>query len=372
MRTFKAKLQLNKLQQKQIDAVIVSCCELHNEILTLALEQGNVPDYNKLGMFYSLVPEVPAVIAQNQIKHTVQAVKRWIIPDVNDDRLGKPRFKVPKTKTNSFRFAISKTTQYQVKQFGKVVRVHVPKIGQVKGRLGQQIVGTIKEVGIKKDSCGDYWMTIVTDNVRKFELPEPLTETLGVDLGIKSTVSASNISGSVVIQPERKKFLDEKNLAALKWASNTDRKALPFVHRKIARRRDDYNWKLARKVVTAANNIYVGDVSPTWLIRGKLARSASDIALFSLKCKMSYLAASAGRHFEVVNEAYTSKTCSNCGQIKEDLKLSDRIYACSCGFVLDRDLNAARTIAKIGERQRLNVVGAEAASTSSGPLGPSC
>jgi hypothetical protein len=58
MRTFKAKLQLNKLQRKQIDAVIVGCCELHNEVLTLALEQDNIPDYNKLGMFYSLVPEV--------------------------------------------------------------------------------------------------------------------------------------------------------------------------------------------------------------------------------------------------------------------------------------------------------------------------
>jgi transposase len=71
---------------------------------------------------------------------------------------------------------------------------------------------------------------------------------------------------------------------------------------------------------------------------------------------MSCLAASAGRHFQEINEAYTSKTCSNCGHVKDKLKLSERIYECfSCSFVLDRDLNAARNICKKGERLRLYV-----------------
>ena len=45
----------------------------------------------------------------------------------------------------------------------------------------------------------------------------------------------------------------------------------------------------------------------------------------------------------------SSKTCSNCGSIKSDLKLKDRIYSCTdCGFILDRDLNAAINLSRFG------------------------
>jgi putative transposase len=307
-----------------------------------------------MSMAYGMV-NIPAAIAQVAIGRVVTAIDRWMVPDVNGNRLGKPRFKVEgRFKTNGFAFPV--VDQRHVRKFGRTVSIYVPKVGWVKGRISERdIAGRVKQVGIKCDACGDFWVTIVTDTVKKTDLPEAATESIGVDLGIKTTVSASNVDGTIVVQPERKKFLDAKNLEALKHASNRDRKALPFVHRKIARRREDYNWKLARKVVSAANNIYVGDVAVKWLISGRLSRQASDIALGSLKNKMSYLAASADRHFEEINEAWTSKTCSGCGTVKESLKLSDRVFACSCGLVLDRDLNAARNIARKGEQLRLSV-----------------
>jgi putative transposase len=261
-----------------------------------------------------------------------------------------------KVLTNSFEFPLRVTQQHFVKQISNVVRVHIPKLGWVKARIGRQIEGLVKRISIKCDTCGDYWLTIVTDHEKVVCLPDSITDNLGVDLGIKTTVSASNVEGTVVVQPERKQFLDNKNLKALKHAANDDTKALPFVHRKIAKRRDDYNWKLARKVVSTADNVYVGNVAVKWLISGKLARQAHDISLSSFKNKMSCLAASAGRRFTVINEAYTSKTCSKCGHIKDKLKLSERIYECfSCGFILDRDLNAARNICKKGERLHLYV-----------------
>jgi putative transposase len=352
MQTFKGKLKLNKTQKRLVDETIINCVSMHNEILALAFEQEAYPDFTSLGMFYSL-SDAPAVIAQSQIRVTCNALDRWIRGDKNGKRSGRPRVKVEKTATNSFSFPI--TDSRHVRQFGGKVSVQIPKIGKVRALFSDRpITGNVKRACVKKDSCGTYWLTVITDNNRKVELPTPLTPDIGVDLGIKTTVSASNVDGSVVVQPERKKFLDERNLAALKHASNHDRKSLPFVHRKIARRRDDYNWKLARKVVSSANNIYVGNVAVKWLISGRLARQASDIALSDLKQKMSYLAASAGRRFEEVNEAWTSKTCSNCGTIKKDLTLRDRVFACSCGLILDRDLNAARNIANIGRLQYLN------------------
>ena len=364
MLTFKAKLQLNKNQKAWISKMIVDCSGLYNMALELAMEQTSyIPS---LFSMMALMKEfdIPTDIAQGQIERACKAIVRSRTMDASGKFFGKPRFKTPKVKTGSFNFPLRESRQHQVRQFGKTIRVHVPKLGWVKARIGREVKGIVKQACIKCDSCGDFWLTLVTTSVKKTELPEAKTESIGVDLGIKTTVSASNVDGSVVIQPERKKFLDEKNLEALKHTSNHDRKSLPFVHRKIARRRDDYNWKLARKVVSSANNIYVGDVAVKWLISGRLARQASDIALSDLKNKMKVLAESADRHFEEVNEAWTSKTCSNCGTIKKDLKLSDRVYECSCGLVLDRDLNAARNICEKG-RQLYLYVEAEANNQSS-------
>jgi putative transposase len=355
MLAYKAKLQLNKLQKSLISKTILDCVELYNTTIELASEQTSIPSEFTM---YSLMKEfdIATDIAQGTIDRACKSVVRSRIPDASGKRFGKPRHKTSKVLTNSFGFPLRTRDQHFVRQIGRTVRVHIPKLGWVKARIGRQIEGLVKQVGIKCDTCGDYWLTIVTDYSKEVSLPDAITDSLGVDLGIKTTVSASNTSGTVVVQPERKQFLDNKNLKALKHAANDDPKALPFVHRKIARRRDDYNWKLARKVVSTAENIYVGNVSVKWLISGKLARQASDIAPSSLKNKMSCLAASAGRHFQEINEAYTSKTCSNCGHVKDKLKLSERIYECfSCNFILDRDLNAARNICKKGEQLRLYV-----------------
>jgi putative transposase len=364
MLTFKAKLQLNKHQKAWISKTIVDCSGLYNMALELAREQtAYIPSPFSM---MALVKEfdIPDDIAKGQIDRVCKAMVRSRTMDASGKFFGKPRFKTPRVKTGSFNFPLRESHQYRVRQFGNTIRVQVPKLGWVKARIGREVEGTVKQACIKCDSCGDFWLTLVTTATKKTELPEAKTESIGVDLGIKTTVSASNADGSVVVQPERKKFLDEKNLKALKHAANNDKKALPFVHRKIARRRDDYNWKLARKVVSSANNIYVGNVAVKWLISGRLARQASDIALSDLKNKMSTLAESAGRHFEEVNEAWTSKTCSNCGKVNKDLKLSDRVYECSCGLVLDRDLNAARNICEKGEQLRLYVE-AEANNQSS-------
>lgn len=355
MLAYKAKLQLNKLQKSLISKTIIDCVDLYNTAVELASEQTSIPSVFSM---QSLMKEfdIATDIAQGTIDRACKAVVRSRIPDASGKRFGKPRNKTAKVLTNSFGFSLRTTQQHLMKQVGNTVRVYVPKLGWVKARIGRQIEGLVKQVGIKCDTCGDYWLTVVTDHEKEVSLPDAITDSLGVDLGMRATVSASNTSGTVVVQPERKQFLDDKNLKALKHASNADPKSLPFVHRKIARRRDDYNWKLARKVVSTANDIYVGNVSVRWLISGKLARQASDISLSSLKNKMSCLAASAGRHFEEIDEAYTSKTCSNCGHVKDKLKLSERTYECfSCGFVLDRDLNAARNICKKGEQLRLYV-----------------
>jgi putative transposase len=81
----------------------------------------------------------------------------------------------------------------------------------------------------------------------------------------------------------------------------------------------------------------------------RLAKSIADAAWSQFADLIACKAAWADRRFVAVNPTYTSQDCSRCGQRKTDLKLSDRVYQCfSCGFVIDRDRNAARNILALG------------------------
>lgn len=74
----------------------------------------------------------------------------------------------------------------------------------------------------------------------------------------------------------------------------------------------------------------------------KLAKAVSDASMRQFRTTLEYKQEWAGGEIKLVDRWYpSSKTCSDCGTIKSDLKLSDRIFKCICGMVKDRDLNAS-------------------------------
>ena len=82
----------------------------------------------------------------------------------------------------------------------------------------------------------------------------------------------------------------------------------------------------------------------------KLAKSIADASFSELRRQLEYKSNWYGKELIVINRLYpSSKTCSNCGNIKDELKLSDREYICDeCGIVIDRDLNASLNILTVG------------------------
>ena len=90
----------------------------------------------------------------------------------------------------------------------------------------------------------------------------------------------------------------------------------------------------------------------------KLAKSIQELGLYELRRQLEYKSKWNNRELILVSRWFpSSKTCSSCGEVKKDLKLSERTFKCQCGFELDRDLNAAINIEKEGQkiliRQRL-------------------
>ena len=73
-----------------------------------------------------------------------------------------------------------------------------------------------------------------------------------------------------------------------------------------------------------------------------LSKAVAQQKFFEFKNKLVFKCKQNDVELRVVDRFYpSSKTCSNCGKVNKDLKLSDRLYRCDCGFNIDRDLNAS-------------------------------
>lgn len=372
----KVKLKLNKLQAKQLTDLSTKSKDLYNRLLQEnfdRLDDGQRTmtsfDMNKLCADRGLASGMGTDVVQEITKRVDRALKRWqesqslklkmwlqhgenyksplkaYLAKAGKKLWGKPRFK---TKPISIQFPLRKTDQSRVRVFGSQTSVRVPLIGFVKGRNDrQEILGLVKHVTVGQDSCGTWWATIICDGETNTEIASR-SAGIGVDLGLKHTITAAN--ESEVIQPERERFLGQQ-MRAIQKASRERRRDLPFIHRKIARRRKHSHHVQSKRLLEAAETIVVGNLNSKFLFSGRLARSASDAAHSQFLSILSYKAANAGKTVKIVNEAYTSQTCYQCGK-RQRIDLAEREYRCSCGYNNNRDVNAALNILRLGERQR--------------------
>ncbi|MHB1813154.1 MAG: RNA-guided endonuclease InsQ/TnpB family protein, partial [Thermoplasmataceae archaeon] len=121
-------------------------------------------------------------------------------------------------------------------------------------------------------------------------------------------------------------------------------------NRKIERQRDDFSHKTSNNLVRDHDLIVFEDLNITGMVKNHhLAKSIADAGWNKIIRYTTYRAESAGKMVILVDPKQTSQECSQCGNIKKDLKLSDRIYHCNvCGLTIDRDLNAAINVLRRG------------------------
>lgn len=375
----RVKLKLSKMQKKHIDSAMVTSTTLYNSLLSMNFElidQGQ-KNLSKIDMInrvrhLKLGMGLGSDIIDQICGRVFNCFKSWLWSDSiklnfwlkygfdyhqpldgylknKGKRLwGKPRFKKPE-KGISLQFLVRKS-QTMVRVKGRYTSITLPKLGSVKGFNDRQtLVGNIKMVSIRKDACNDYWANIICDgdlNVIEFM---PRAVAIGVDLGLKHTMTAAN--DSEVIKPESDRFLNAQ-IKNIQQASKKRKRDLPFIHRKIARRRKHSHHVMAKQLCLAARFIHVGQLNSRFLFAGKLARSASDAAHSQFLTILSRKAENAGVKVIFINEAYTSQTCYRC-KAKQKMPLEIREYQCACGYQNCRDVNAALNILEKGERQRL-------------------
>lgn len=174
---------------------------------------------------------------------------------------------------------------------------------------------------------------------------------VGIDLGLKDVATCSD--GQRLENGRFYRDLEPK-LASAQRAGKKAR--VRAIHAKIANRRKDALHKFSRSLVERCNTIIVGDVSSQKLVKTKMAKSVLDAGWGQLKTMLAYKCAHAGIVFRVVNEAYTTQTCSCCGALPASRPrgiagLGIREWICECGVTHDRDVNAARNILALGHER---------------------
>ena len=116
-------------------------------------------------------------------------------------------------------------------------------------------------------------------------------------------------------------------------------------HERVKNRRQDFLNKVAHRLISRYDALALEDLRIKNMVRNHhLSKSIMDAGWNYLLQRLHSKAESAGRVVQLVNPAYTSKSCSACGAVFENLTLSVRWVSCGCGLSLDRDHNAAKNI----------------------------
>nr|DAT66366.1 MAG TPA: endonuclease [Caudoviricetes sp.] len=281
--------------------------------------------------------------------------------DLKQGKVSYPRFKKKKDNSGSF-YIPGQTTEVKNEKY-----LWVPKLGLVKMTESLKFKGKINSVTISQKGdkfYASFSMEITEDEyLRTHKAPKQNDLAVGIDLGIKTFLTLSN--GLQIEAPKplnklnrllirRQRQLDKKlhprtKAEALKGVqkSNNYNKAslkLNKVHQMVANIRKDYLHKLTSSLVANIQNFAIEDLNVNGMKQNHtLAKCLSDISFFEFRQMLQYKSEFNHRKVHVVDRFYpSSKTCSNCGNIKKDLTLNDRTYQCeACGLVIDRDYNAS-------------------------------
>ena len=264
------------------------------------------------------------------------------------EKSGYPRFK-SRDRFNSYSFPVWGDGCH-LTDAGKV---KVQGVGAVKLKMHRPIDGEIKTLTLKHET--GKWYACFSVAV---DLPDsvPLPDAIGIDVGLCSFAALS--TGELVDNPRNLKTglgklrVCQRKVARRKRGSKGRRKSVRLLqkaHAHIRNQRNDFQHKLSRRLADNYGLVAVEDLNIKGLSRGMLARSVNDAGWGMFLTKLAYKVEYTGGQLVKVNPNRTSQVCSRCGCLPDVPKtLADRIHSCSCGLVIDRDVNAARNILRLG------------------------
>ena len=277
---------------------------------------------------------------------------------------GFPRFKKKKNQDVKAYFPKNNKTDWTIERH----RVKIPTLGWIRLKeFGYIPVNSIVKSGTVSQKADRYYVSILVEET-DIKISNPNNAGVGIDLGIKEFAVCSdgikfkNINKTSTVKKVEKKLKREQRKLSRKYESlkirnknikegratrqNIQKQVVKVqrLHQRLANIRTDYINKTVFSIVKQKPSyITIEDLAVSNMMKNKhLSKAISSQKFFEFKTKLMSKCKQNNIELRIVDRFYpSSKTCSNCGKIKKDLKLSDRIYKCDCGFTIDRDLNAS-------------------------------
>jgi len=362
MRTFEYRLYPNKNQSHTLMQCLHESRIIYNGMLETVKahyeQDGTFPSkYELEAAFKGQGEHVPATTVQMLADRLSKALKRFLAAKNNAlAGVGFSRFHTP-----------NRWHSIQLRQYGKDCYLHedkkhlvVPKkLGQfLKIKLHRPLEGTPKTVHLVLRADNQWYALIVCETESDHPHAPRMCEhpDIGIDVGLKSFLTDSQ--GHTVENPRfyrtsgRTLRRKQRQLCRRKKGSHRRRKAARMVaktHLKIKRQRRDHHFKTAKHYAEQYQHIAVEDLQITNMVKNhSLSKSILDASWGAFLDILEEKAARAGHQVIRVNPRYTTQKCSQCGELVQK-SLSVRTHLCPfCGFVADRDVNAANNILKAG------------------------
>ena len=377
LKSFKTEIKPTREQIVKINKTIGTCRYLYNFYLahnkelydkgekfmsaksfSVWLNNEYIPDNQDK----SWIKEVSSKAAKQSLENANRAFSRFF-----KGQSGFPRFK---KKSNQ------DVKMYFVKTDAKAVircerhRIKIPTLGWVrlkeKGYILTTKQGYVIKSGTVSCKAGRYYVSVLID-VPDTEKTRLNDFGLGIDLGVKEFAVISdgvikkNINKTAKLKKLEKKLKRNQRCLSRKYEDlkkrnnkmkgeatrqNIQKQVLKVqkLHHRIDNIRTDYiNKTIAEIVKTKPSYITIEDLNVKGMMKNRhLSKAVASQKFYEFRTKLEKQCKESGIELRVVDRFYpSSKLCHCCGFIKKDLKLSDRIYKCDCGYKCDRDFNAS-------------------------------
>lgn len=319
----------------------ISCKSIRNEFIKLKqLEE------------YSWLKEVSSQAISHSFENLDIAFKKFFKKETKY-----PKFKSKKTARQSF------YVRYDSLSI-KNDTVNIEKVGRIKFKTNYNIPTLEKYINPTCSYDGKYWyLSFGFEHENQvFELNKDLS--IGIDLGIKTLATVSNLEEPILninktktVSKIKKKIKKLQRQVSRKYEMNKFvktnniiklEKQIKLLYRRLTNIRQNHIHQATSMIVKMLpERIVMEDLNISGMMKNRhLSKAIQECKFYEFIRQMKYKSEFYGIEFVQVPRFYpSSKTCSSCGQIKDDLKLKDRMYICDCGLEIDRDLNASYNLA---------------------------
>ena len=371
LKSFKTEINPTEEQKIKIHKTIGTCRYIYNfylfhnkELYTLGkkfmsgklfsvwLNNDYLPNHQE----YSWIREVSSKSVKHSIEDACTAFSRFF-----HHQSGFPRYKKKGRSDVKMYFVRNNPKDCLCKRH----RIKIPTLGWVrlkeKGYIPTSKDGYIVKSGTISMKAGRYYVSAlveVTDPVRD----SCFSDGVGIDLGLKNLAILSNgtvyrnINKTTRIRKLEKQLRRAQRKLSRKYENlkkgestqkaNIRKQKLKVqkLHQRLENIRTDYiNKTISEIAKTKPSHITVEDLNVSGMMKNRhLSKAVASQKFYEFRTKLKKKCEEFGIELRIVSRWYpSSKTCHCCGHIKKDLKLSDRVYRCVCGYTEDRDFNAA-------------------------------